>query len=363
MRTVHISYVSNASYTDPEAWLKRIDFFTGILEASTEYSEVMSIHCVGYSGVIEKGGVTYHFLKLNKFQLLFPWFLHQYVKRLSPDVVIVHSLNFPQNVLLLRLQLPGVKILVYYHAERLLRFPRTFIQRVADNFIEAYLFTVTELAEPWLKARLIKNERKIKEVLEGSSVFSPVDRTFSNEKTSVRGRPVYLWVGRLNQNKDPVPVIRAFAEFSGQFPTASLYMIYHTEELLGEIRFLISLHSSLERSVHLIGKVDHNDMVYWYNSADFFILGSRHEGTAISVAEAMSCGCVPILSDIPPFKGMTKKGQCGLHYSVGNALDLLKTLVKSTQLDLPLEREKTLDVFKTNHSFAAIAKSIYKTRS
>jgi glycosyltransferase involved in cell wall biosynthesis len=280
---------------------------------------------------------------------------------LSPDVVIVHSLNFPQNILLLRLQLPRVKILVYYHAERLLKFPKTYIQLMADNFIEGYLFTVAELAAPWLKAGLIKDNRKINEVLEGSSVFSPMDKTFCKGKTNVQGRPVYLWVGRLIQNKDPVPVITAFAEFSRQFPTASLYLIYHTEELLGEIRSLISLHSSLERSVHLIGKVDHNDMVYWYNSADFFILGSRHEGTAISVAEAMSCGCVPILSDIPPFKGMTKKGQCGLHYSVGNAIDLVKTLVKSTQLDLPLEREKTLGVFITNHSFAAIAKSIYIT--
>ncbi len=49
----------------------------------------------------------------------------------------------------------------------------------------------------------------------------------------------------------------------------------------------------------------------YYNSADYFVLGSHYEGSGFSLVEAMSCGVIPIVTDIPSFRMMTNNGKIG----------------------------------------------------
>jgi glycosyltransferase involved in cell wall biosynthesis len=81
-------------------------------------------------------------------------------------------------------------------------------------------------------------------------------------------------VGRLNATKDPLTVISAFVRFFQHRRDASLYMIFHTTELLDEVKMLLNANVEVARRVHLVGKVDHDELVHWYNSADFYVLGS-----------------------------------------------------------------------------------------
>ena len=45
-------------------------------------------------------------------------------------------------------------------------------------------------------------------------------------------------------------------------------MIYQTEELLAEIKALLN-NSPVKDAIILVGKVEKDDLLYWYNSADF----------------------------------------------------------------------------------------------
>ncbi len=71
--------------------------------------------------------------------------------------------------------------------------------------------------------------------------------------------------------------------------------------------------------------------------------------------EAMACGCIPLVTNIPSFVKITDGGNCGLLYEPGNPDSLLDALVKSKQLDLPSEVSKVLNQFKLNLSFEAYA--------
>ena len=73
-------------------------------------------------------------------------------------------------------------------------------------------------------------------------------------------------------------------------------MIYQTEELLVEIKNIIEKEN--KNAIQLVGNIPHNEMLYWYNSADFIISGSHYEGSGTAVCEAMSCGCIPITTNI-----------------------------------------------------------------
>ena len=101
-------------------------------------------------------------------------------------------------------------------------------------------------------------------------------------------------------------------------------------------------------------------MQWWYSSADFIISSSHYEGSGVAISEAMSCGCIPIVTDIPSFRSMTGKGKCGLLYKPGDEQQLLNLLVKTKEMNMEAERAKVLEQFKKELSFEAIADKINK---
>jgi len=355
VRVIHLSYnLAQPPCADPDAWLKSIYFSVGIIERLAQSSEQIVLYHIRYKGIVHKNGVKYHFLGLGKRQLAFPFGLHRYIKSLNPDVVIIHGLIFAWQVLLLRLALgPGVKLLAQHHAELPRRDIRQYLQRWADRYIRAYFFTSLEHGLMWVRKKQINDAQKIRLVMEASSPFYPVAHEKARTHTHVSGEKVFLWVGRLDMNKDPITVARAFGQFTEIHPGTRLYMIYASggeDELKNAIR-------GKEDRIHLRGKIDHAELLYWYNSADFIISSSYYEGSGIAVCEAMSCGCIPILTDIPSFRMMTNDGSIGLLYPPGKPEALLDKLHQSLLLDVD-ERKRVLAYFNETLSFEAIAKKM-----
>jgi glycosyltransferase involved in cell wall biosynthesis len=108
----------------------------------------------------------------------------------------------------------------------------------------------------------------------------------------------------------------------------------------------------------LIGKAANDDLLYWYNSADFILSGSHYEGSGTAICEAMSCGCVPVITDIFSFRMMTNKGKCGILYEAGNETALLAALMRTQLMDIAEQRAMSLAYFKSNLSFEAIARKV-----
>jgi glycosyltransferase involved in cell wall biosynthesis len=359
MKIISTSYIKTTEFTGPQKWLERISFFTGILDELAKQHEVISIERINYEGELKQNGVQYFFFRQKNKVMRFPWQMHRFIKRLKPDVVFVNGLIFPLQVLQLRFTLGNsVKIIGIHHAEKPFNGLKQKLQRMADKHIDAYMFTSSEFGEEWVQNGSISSRKKNYEVMEASSSFYPADKNASLQRLSVNGNPVYLWVGRLNANKDPLTVVKAFLRFQKIHSPARLYMIYQTEDLLQEIKELISQYERAEDVIRLIGKVPHEQLIDWYNSADFIISGSHYEGSGVAVCEAMSCGCIPVLTNIISFRKMTGTGKCGLLYEPGNHDELVKTLLKTLDMDIEKEKTKTLQQFREELSFEAIAKKI-----
>src|SRR5687767_8449673 len=259
MIIVFTSYISSPEYDDPGSWLKRIKGYIGILESLSKTDTVISFERINYEGLYEQNGVQYHFIKFKRKQNLIPRRMHHQIKMLQPDTVVVHGLHFPLQVIQLRSVLgKKVKIIVQHHAEKPFRGIKKILQKWADRSIDAYLFTSSEMATDW--KGIINDKKKIVEIMEASSAFHPVVKNFALSKTKILGQPVFLWVGRLDANKDPLTVVRAFLQFIKQQPGARLYMIYHTDELKQEIENLIREENNSEDKIVLVGKLPHEEM-------------------------------------------------------------------------------------------------------
>jgi glycosyltransferase involved in cell wall biosynthesis len=349
VRIVSVQYV-HSDFGDPQEWLNRIDFYTGIFDVLANTFEVHAFYHTNYVGDFESKKVKYHFTGLKGWALILPLKFHRLIARLRPDVILAQGFHHPFQLWLLKKQLPNnVRFFLQHHAERPLRLHKQLFQTPVDRFTAGYFFVSKRQADNWISSKQIRDPKKVHEVMECSSIYRRMDRDLARAKTNVSGK-IYLWVGRFDRNKDPITLVKVFIEFLKNETDVFLYLIYQQNDLLSEVKALVQGH---ERII-LVGRQDKEQLSYWYNSADFIISTSHYEGSGIAVCEAMSCGCIPILTSISSFRWMTNE-KVGLLFTAGDAGELHQALIESAGLDHELERRKVIENFQTRLSFSAIA--------
>lgn len=356
MRFIFTSYSVPVAYDQPQAWLKRIEGYIGIPESLANTDEVISIERISYEGELLYKGVQYYFVREGEKVVRFPWRTHDLIKKLQPDVVVINGFIFPLQVIQLRLKLGRkVKIILLHRAEKPYKGWKKYLQRLSGRYVNAYLFASAEFGEQW-KTNI--DTKKVYEVIQASSVFSVTDKAMARKSLNISAGTVFLWVGRLDLNKDPVTVVKAFAQFLGSEPSARLYMIYQSDERLAEVLEIVGANERAAAAITMVGKLNHDELQNWYSSADFIISSSHYESNGVAVCEAMSCGCIPILADIISFRKMTGSGKCGFLFEAGNAAALCKLLLQTPGMDKNEERRKTIEHFQQELSFDAIARKI-----
>ena len=358
MKYVFVSYNYSPDFDSPDAWLKRTAGYGGVMEALGGSNTAINVKQINYQGEVVNNGVQYRFVAFDKKRNYFPYRLNRYVKGLAADIVVVHGLHHPLQVIQLRLLLgKRVKVIAQHHAEQPFDGIKRYIQRLADKCVDAYLFASAAMGAEWVRNGNLASIKKIHEVMEVSSIFSPVGKDLARSKTGITGTPVFLWVGRLNKNKDPLTVVNAFLRYAAIAPDARLFMVFHTDELLNDIKNVLA-GNSMGNRVILVGNLPHHELQYWYNSADFFISGSHYEGSGTALCEAMSCACVPVVTDIDSFRMITDNGNCGLLYEAGNQHELFAALTGIEIRNVEAMRRKSLAYFRERLSFEAIAARI-----
>lgn len=363
MRIVHLSFAQVVPPVhDPHQWLDTVSFLTGVMEAMARQAEVVGVFHLPCKQVVVRSNVTYHFTGFTGLKLKWPSALNRFVAGLKPDVVIVHGLVFPLQLLLLRNAVgTGVTIICQYHADRPFSDARRLLQKLAGRTVDAYLFPSSMQADEWITSGQISAKQKVHEVMGMSSPFSIQPRPQVRRITNATGQPVYVWVGALDTNKDPVTLVRAFAKLAANVPRATLYIIYNSSALENEVRALVS--AMTVGRVHLLGDVSRKEMSTWLNSADFIISTSHFEASGIAVCEGMSCGCIPVLTDIPSFRMMTSNGTVGLLFKAGDADSLYDALMKTTTMDIAAASAAVVRQFETQLSFEANASRIFEVIS
>lgn len=361
MRIISTSYSKSPEFNNPQDWLKRISFYTGLLEQLAIQNEVISIERIDYEGVYTQNGVYYHFVRQKRKVAFFPNRAHYLIRKTKPDIVMVNGFIFPLQIIQLRLYLgKAVKIIILHRAEKPFTGWKKYLQKLADKCVDAYFFASAEFGKEWMQKGIIQGEKKVYEVIQSSSSFYPKEKGKARAELFITGTPVFLWVGRLDSNKDPVTVVKAFIQFLTFEPAARLYMIYQADELLNEIKILINKGDKPIEAIRLLGSIPHEGLQTWYSSADFIISGSHYEGSGIAISEAMSCGCIPVVTNIISFRRMTGPGKCGLLYEASDDKGLLAALLQTRQMDMEKERHRVLQQFNNELSFKAIAEKIEK---
>lgn len=70
--------------------------------------------------------------------------------------------------------------------------------------------------------------------------------------------------------------------------------------------------ASLEENIKIIGEVMNEELVFWYNSADIFFLGSSREGWPNVVCEALACGTPVVATGVNGIPEIIDSDEVGL---------------------------------------------------
>ena len=282
------------------------------------------------------------------------------IREAVPDLVHLNGLLFPELIRSIRTALPErVALVVQDHGgfepADASAFTRVWLRRGLAA-ADAVLVASPGQAEALRDSTIAPRETLIADVMESSTTLVPVSRARARAELHMQGEPALLWVGRLNENKDPLTVLAAIARLALRHPRVTLTMAFHEGELAEQVRAAVAADPVLASRVTLVGAVPHDRLAAYYSAADAFIVGSHHEGSGYAAIEAMACGCVPIVTDIPSFRALTGDGAVGELWTPGDADGCARAIERALTRPLAEHREAVSARFAEHFSWPMVGR-------
>jgi glycosyltransferase involved in cell wall biosynthesis len=359
MVIVDLSFCYEASITDPAFLFNKYAGSSGHFDYLAQKADLHIIKHLKTETSLVKNKLFYAFFRGSYSRLWLPLKAISYIKKIKADIIIIHGFVFPVQILcLLLLKKKNQKIIIQHHGEFPYRHPiKNWIQKTILSKADAYLFTSKVLANPFLRGGIIKTSDKIYEAVEVSTAYHKQDKLQSRQQLGIGAETLFLWVGRLNPNKDPLTVLRAmnlFWQYNQQF---RLLMFYGEGNMEAQLKTYIT-ENGLSNCVELKGQVRNRELEKWYSAADYFISASHYEAGGTALTEAMACGCVPIVTNIPAFVKVTDNGVCSYLFDKGDSDSLFKILMSLQEKDQKELSEKAKTQFQKEYSFEAASRKL-----
>lgn len=352
-------------FVDPEgrepltllrAWESLVDIARAAASAGTRVTVIQSS---AHAGRIVREGIEYHFLRPDPVtdSIVHTTEFAALLDRLEPDVLHVHGLGFPADVLELHRLRPHTPILLQDHANRPPRIWRRSLWRRAFSVVAGIAFCAEAQAHPFIADRLLGAGVGIFAIPESTSRFTPGDRERARAATGLAGDPCLLWVGHLNTNKDPLTVLEGVSRVVVELPDLQLWCCFGVAPLLGEVQSRIEHDPRLRGRVHLLGRVEHDVIEQSMRAADLFVLGSHREGSGYSLIEALACGLPPVVTDIPSFRALTG-GTVGRLWPCDDPAQLAAALLAAARERAAADRERVRAHFERELSLVAVGRKL-----
>lgn len=143
-------------------------------------------------------------------------------------------------------------------------------------------------------------------------LFQPVDREMARRKLGLVGDRIMLFVGRIEPLKGIEPLLRAMPHLRNikglrlvviGGDAYSRQEIERLEKLSGELR--------ISNSVSFLGRVEHENLPYYYSAADVCVIPSYYESFGMVALEALACGTPVVANNVGYLSGVIREGETG----------------------------------------------------
>lgn len=310
---------------------------------------------------------THHFRGIDSVDVI------ERITEWKPDALLVFGWNYRSHLRALRhfsRQIP-----VFFRGDSTLLDERPGVRRVLRRVFLKWVYRHIDIAlyvgkhnrEYFLKHGLsmerlywaphaIENGRFMAE----SAVRETEARKWRHELGISDNDVVVLFAGKLEDNKQPELLLRAFTELENR--NAHLVFV-GTGPLEGRLRAV----SKDIPTVHYLGFQNQSRMPVVYRIGNVYVLPSKRETWGLGVNEAMACGRPVIVSDrVGCAPDLVKKRKTGWTFPVGNA-DVLSSILRGAFNDISVlkgmgkEAMKLIDAWSIDAEARGIKEAVLRS--
>ncbi|MHA1249035.1 MAG: glycosyltransferase family 4 protein [Candidatus Helarchaeota archaeon] len=262
------------------------------------------------------------------------------IKDFCPDIIHIHhmDLKFPFIYYASSKQTP---IIITVHSLSSIKFTEKKISKInfqillknfklcARNKNITLIFpsrSVYNECSKLIKLEIEKQSHIINNPINISKFFI-INKSIARSKIDIPNdkTPIILFIGNLQKHKGIFTLIEAAKilkskNFNGKF------LIIGDGPEKNKVKELIKIYQ-LEDMINIINYKNHEELIYYYNSADLFVLPSFSESFGITFIEAMACGIPVIGTDKIP-KEVIPSQEYGFRFPVKNSHELAYTIEK-----------------------------------
>jgi len=163
-------------------------------------------------------------------------------------------------------------------------------------------------------------------------LFSPVSR--NNAKRAIGFEDKFLVIHtRSWESRYGVDIaLRGFSLSQKSHPDMHMLMLGGGSQSQAVRGFVET--NGLQDHVHFFGYQSNDKLTQYYQAADVYLSASHVDGSSVALLEAMACGCVPIVSDIPSNLEWVQDEYTGWTFSDGSSEELAGSLHKGAEAEL-----------------------------
>jgi len=296
VRVLHV--IHNLNYGGMER------LFADIVERLDSAQFESHVMVLGYFGRFAEGLERYATLHqapaMSRTSMLHPAALSRAIAGIAPDVV--HSHAGVWHKVSLASRRAGVPWIV--HTEHGREHPDPLLARIIGSLAARrtdVVVAVSEVLRQLLAAQVVPRSVRLEVIENGvdTTLYAPgLDDGALRQALGISPTaPVIGSIGRLEQIKGYDVVVEAYAELRRSWSTGEPPVLLLAGDG-SERGALEALATSLgvREWVHFLGWRD--DIAALHRSFSLFTMGSRSEGTSVSLLEAMSAGLCPVVTDV-----------------------------------------------------------------
>lgn len=221
------------------------------------------------------------------------FFIKKLLKDYKPNIIHLHQAGTYSFIPLLIVKRFNIPVVLTTWGSDILVLPNRFFYKQMVQFIlkKSDIITSDSLYMAYkIKELLGEKKKEIKIINFG------VNLDFCNNNIKKEN---IIYSNRLHKDNYNIDtIIKMFYEFNKNRDDKFKLIIAGEGELT---KYYIDLvkEFNIENEVIFVGWLDAEKNFYYYNKAKIFISIPKSDATSISLLEAMACGCVPIVSNIP----------------------------------------------------------------
>ena len=165
-------------------------------------------------------------------------------------------------------------------------------------------------------------------------------------RNSERGKTKkIIYVGKLSFAKGVPQLIQAYEQLMDEFD-GDCELILVESGAGAETNFILKLIENSKGSIKYLGQLDQHSLAAQLRNCDLFILPSFYEGIPLVLLEAIACGCLGIVTDLPGLQDCLEKTCNSLDRVEYLDLPEMESIDKPKRRDLPSFVENLKELMK-----------------